>query len=187
MWTSTLLFAAASLSLVAGAPHEPMVLFKGLAMAKFNFVDFELTQVGLACERANSTTPYSCGLKFNWHDPNSVRQNNVSSTACALPFSWDGVNTIGSEEGFAGGPSVTCHSDDTSRFTSTLLYFKEPSNITIQLAHMYLDAENFTQPYVYPTTFAQPNLGLPQLYRSETEIKMFEEGLINATVVGVTI
>lgn len=46
---------------------------------------------------------------------------------------------------------------------------------------------NFTLPYVYPTTFAQPNLGLPLLYRSETEIKMFEEGLINATVVGVTI
>lgn len=162
MWTSTLLFAAAGLSLVAGAPqHEKrMVLLKGLAMAKFNFLDFELTKVGLTCDRANPTIPYSCGLKceqnhplrrrddtdhppppVNWHDPNSVRQNNVSSTSCTQTFSWDGVNPIGSEDGFGGGPSVTCFRDDSSYFASTLLHFKDPSNITIQLAHMYLDAE----------------------------------------------
>ncbi|KAK0753181.1 hypothetical protein B0T18DRAFT_290295, partial [Schizothecium vesticola] len=107
----------------------------------FNFLDFELTQAGLTCDRANSTVPYSCGLKFNWHDPNSVRQNNVSSTSCTQTFSWDGVHPIGSEDGFGGGPSVTCYRDESSYFASTLLHFEDPSNITIQLAHMYLDAE----------------------------------------------
>jgi len=66
MWTSTLLWAAAGLSLVTGAPlHEKrMVLFKGLAaMSQFNFLDFELTKVDLTCDRTNSSLPYACGLK----------------------------------------------------------------------------------------------------------------------------
>ena len=46
---------------------------------------------------------------------------------------------------------------------------------------------NFTSPWDHPTTFAQPNIGLPLLERTETQIKLFKEGLINATVIGVTI
>lgn len=36
---------------------------------------------------------------------------------------------------------MTCFRDDSSYFASTLLHFKDPSNITIQLSHMYRDAE----------------------------------------------
>ena len=65
MWTLTLPWAVAALSLVAAAPqHEKrVVLLKGLAMTQFNFLDFELTKVGLTCDRANSTAPYGCNLR----------------------------------------------------------------------------------------------------------------------------
>ncbi|KAK3357067.1 hypothetical protein B0T25DRAFT_566385 [Lasiosphaeria hispida] len=155
-------------------------------LAQFNFEPYELTNFCVDCIRSNTTADYSCGLKFDWYDPNSVKENNVTSCHCNSTWTWDGVSSIGGDDNPLELPYLPCWEDDLSFFAMRMVGFMNPGNISIQLAHHYRDDENFTEPWVWPTTFALPTILLPEGEQNEKRISRYTKGPINATVVGLT-
>ncbi|KAK1751780.1 hypothetical protein QBC47DRAFT_405797 [Echria macrotheca] len=155
-------------------------------LAQFEFAPYELTNICLDCKRPNATANYGCEVKFDWHDPNSVRQNNVSSCACQYSWTWDGVSVIGGDSDGSDVPYETCWKDERTYFEMALVTFEQPGNFTLKLAHHYKDSENFTAPWEYPTTFSRPNILLPVVDKTENQITLFTEGVVNGTINGIS-
>ncbi|KAL1868241.1 hypothetical protein VTK73DRAFT_3768 [Phialemonium thermophilum] len=169
------------------AALDKRLWFKNLkANAQFNFEPFLLQNIRLGCHRQSADELYSCKLKFYWHDPNSVRQNNVTSCTCSSEWVWDGVTSANGENNNYTTEYVTCLNAPPSYFAMKFDSFDSAQNFTLDLAHRYKDSENFTAPYIYPTTFAMPTLRPWVIERSETTLELFEPGPIKAEVVGVS-
>jgi hypothetical protein len=45
---------------------------------------------------------------------------------------------------------------------------------------------NFTQPWVYPTTWARPELHLPVIKSEENVIQLYDAGPLSADIVGIS-
>ncbi|KAK3939921.1 hypothetical protein QBC46DRAFT_138541 [Diplogelasinospora grovesii] len=159
--------------------------------AQFNFEPFKLTNICLDCDRPNATATYSCRVKFDWYDPNSVKENPVSSCTCnSTAFSWDGTEgTTNTNISNSGGAYELCswagNDHDYSYFEMRLFSFQTAENFTLEIAHHYKDEAQFPAPYQYPTTFARPTLTLPVVHKDEKSTSLYAAGPVNATVVGI--
>ncbi|KAK0623200.1 hypothetical protein B0T14DRAFT_428672 [Immersiella caudata] len=113
-------------------------------LATLNFKPYELTNVRLECDAdPDRFTPsnYTCGLTFDWADPNSVKYNNVSSTTCKSTWNWWVNTTIGGDENPLDVPYTACWQDERTYFAMRLMAFYDPGNFTLQLARSYHDPE----------------------------------------------
>ncbi|KAK5654107.1 hypothetical protein OQA88_7538 [Cercophora sp. LCS_1] len=196
-----MMFISLAAALAASPVTLAMPVIKGMmlhssAALTLNFELMQITNVTMNCTRPDSHQDLNCGVKFDWFDPNSVRENKVSSTTCNQTWSWDGKHTIGGDDNALDTPYLPCwqSEEDGTYFAMRLMTFVGPTNFTLQLSHQYKDSENFTAPWDYPTTFAQPTLvlSLPEEEKPiaplpKNEIHLFSPGPFYTEVVGVTI
>ncbi|KAK0646213.1 hypothetical protein B0T16DRAFT_156556 [Cercophora newfieldiana] len=200
MLLSTLLWAfAATPSLAAAIQARGAFQPKGLLekswmasnvklMAALDFKPFELTDVRLECDADPdmfTQSNYTCGVTFQWLDPNSVKWNNVSSGSCNGSWNWWWGTQIGGDDNPLDVPYTACWQDERTYFAMRLITFIDPGNFTLQLAHNYRDPENFTEPYDYPTTFAQPTFTLPLIDGEWRSIIRLDHGPILTDVIGL--
>lgn len=83
--------------------------------------------------------------KVDWHDPNSVRQNNVTSCSCIYKWSWDG-KTAGSGENNTYTESYSmCYEQLPVYFEMRIAAFNSSEDFALEMAHRYHDSE-----YVFP-------------------------------------
>ncbi|KAJ9130331.1 hypothetical protein NKR23_g12249 [Pleurostoma richardsiae] len=148
-----------------------------VADAQFNFLPYELADVCLDCSRPSSQAQYSCGLNFDWYDPNSRLENNVTSCHCSYTWSWDGVTPIQ-----ADGEYVTCFKQGSTLFEMKILDFQSGHNLTLDMGHHYKDSTNFSYPWIYPTTFSTPQLSLPLRILGNNSMTYYDAGPIFANI-----
>lgn len=84
---------------------------------------------------------YSASPLVSWHDPNSVRQNNVTSCTCRQSWAWDGKTSIDQDPDGLNTRLQTCWRDARTYFGAKLLIFQNARNFTLELAHNYKDDE----------------------------------------------
>lgn len=204
MWT-TILWALFASSFAAAMPRpasrgafpadgilpKPWKIANFKVAATLDFEPFKLTNVRLECIADPATFAhdnYTCGLNFNWFDPNSVKYNNVSSTSCNATWSWTPGTTVGGDDNSLDTPYDPCFQEETygTYFAMRLMEFVEPTNFTLQLARHYHDPDNFTAPWDYVTTFSQPTLRLPVVRDTLRNVTLFSHGPIDSIIVGLS-
>lgn len=154
--------------------------------AQFDFAPFALTELRMNCSRSTSNSTYSCGLRFDWFDPNSVRENTVTTCTCTSSWSWDEVTSANGEKNTYSTQYSVCYKKLPNFFQMKFAGFNTAEDFTLDIAHHYQDSENFTAPWIYPTTFAKPNLHLPIIKREENLLQLYEAGPVYATITGLT-
>ncbi|KAL8419546.1 hypothetical protein RB594_002669 [Gaeumannomyces avenae] len=159
--------------------------------AQFDFKPFELKNLCYECDRSRDEDLYSCTMKFDWFDPNSVRENNVSACSCKYSWKWDSVTLApGDRNSFdAEGYSVCqINHQTTTFFEMKINSFHAADNFTLSLGRRYRDTVLFQPPFVYPTTFAEPVIQLSQQGRKdERSIQYYEPDMVKADIMGLMI
>ncbi|RKU44227.1 hypothetical protein DL546_005435 [Coniochaeta pulveracea] len=173
----------------ATAMPAPALEQRGTLMsaAQFNFLPFNLTNVGMECTRPNATAEmYDCELRFDWHDPNSVKENDITSCTCINKWSWDGYTTSPGQKNTYGADFSICLRDLPTFFEMRFSGFNSTQDFDLEIAHHYTDSENFSVPWNHPTTFATPSLHLPIIKREDTILRLYEAGPIYVNITGVS-
>lgn len=123
--------------------------------SQFNFTPFNLTNLGMECVRPTADDMYACELRckytsfylimahsnnsqVDWHDPNSVRQNNVTGCSCISKWSWDGNST---EAGPVSESYTMCYKKLPVFFEFRIATFNSSEDFSLEIAHRYHDSE----------------------------------------------
>lgn len=150
----------------ATAMPAPALEQRGTLMsaAQFNFLPFNLTNVGMECTRPNATAEmYDCELrceylpsltsglpscghsaninKVDWHDPNSVKENDITSCTCINKWSWDGYTTSPGQKNTYGADFSICLRDLPTFFEMRFSGFNSTQDFDLEIAHHYTDSE----------------------------------------------
>jgi hypothetical protein len=129
--------------------------------SQFHFAPFQLTNVGLECSRLAAEEMYACELrctlyssalllvtaltvtnhKVDWHDPNSVKQNNITGCSCIHKWSWDGETASVGENNTYGEAYSLCYKDLPVYFEMRISAFNSTNDFAVEIAHCYHDSE----------------------------------------------
>ncbi|KAH8910274.1 hypothetical protein BR93DRAFT_471157 [Coniochaeta sp. PMI_546] len=167
----------------AGAHIQRAVLMNG---SQFNFDPFNLTNIGMECARPTADDMYACELRFDWHDPNSVKENNVTSCSCIYKWSWDGETVAAGEKNTYSASYSMCYKQLPVYFEMRIAAFNSSEDFALEVAHRYHDSENFTAPWDYPLTFAQPDIHLPLITREDNFFRLYDAGPVYANITAVS-
>jgi hypothetical protein len=80
-------------------------------------------------------------LAVRWHDPNSVKENNVTSSSCNATWSWDGVTSAPGENNTYSTQFSLCYEALPNYFEMKFSNFVDAKNFTLEIAHHYKDDE----------------------------------------------
>lgn len=129
--------------------------------SQFNFQPFNLTNIGMQCARPSAADIYACELRcklrpslprgrtvsndpfteVDWHDPNSVRQNNVTSCSCIYKWSWDGKTTAAGRNNTYSDSYTMCYEQLPVYFEMRMAGFNSSEDFAVEIAHRYHDSE----------------------------------------------
>lgn len=77
----------------------------------------------------------------DWHDPNSVRQNNVTSCSCIYKWSWDGETAGAGEKNTYSDSYTMCYKQLPVYFEMRIAAFNSSEDFALEIAHRYHDSQ----------------------------------------------
>ncbi|KAB5570819.1 hypothetical protein GE09DRAFT_721236 [Coniochaeta sp. 2T2.1] len=122
---------------VVGLAHRSTLIDN----SQFNFLPFNLTNMGMECARPTRADMYDCELRFDWHDPNSVPENDVNDCSCIYNWSWDGETTEAGEKNTYSAEYTMCLKQLPTYFEMRLASFNSSQSFELVVAHRYHDSE----------------------------------------------
>lgn len=80
-------------------------------------------------------------LSVDWHDPNSVKENNVTSCSCIYKWSWDGETVAAGEKNIYSASYSMCYKQLPVYFEMRIAAFNSSEDFALEVAHRYHDSE----------------------------------------------
>ncbi len=77
----------------------------------------------------------------DWHDPNSVKENNVTSCTCIYKWSWDGETAAAGEKNTYSASYSMCYKQLPVYFEMRIATFNSSEDFALEVAHRYHDSE----------------------------------------------
>lgn len=77
----------------------------------------------------------------DWHDPNSVRENNITSCTCISKWTWDGHTPSKNEKNTYNDQYSMCLLARPTFFEMRIAAFNSSQAIDLEIAHHYTDSE----------------------------------------------
>ncbi|KAI1490848.1 hypothetical protein F5X96DRAFT_669295 [Biscogniauxia mediterranea] len=179
-----LLQVVACLYVPTSLPKQPDRPLKWLELSQFDFKPYILTDMCVDCRKDHRDDPlFDCSIEFGWKDPNAN-----TTCVCEYQWQWSSANTTSRILNTGDMDYLKCEAK-----TKQLDYFQfkfetmfNPSNFTLMLSHLFKDYKDFPTPEL-ANLFAERNITLAPLESSDTSLVYFQEGPIEARIMGATI
>ncbi|TEA16753.1 hypothetical protein C8034_v000928 [Colletotrichum sidae] len=114
---------------------------------KYPWLNMDFSNLESVCQSSNSSTLYSCTLKFDFYDHNTEGVVDNSGAHCSATWEWDGITPDNGPENNFPSNGAICFGSETNIFTFRVMEFQSASKFELAVSHLYKDTRFFSPPY----------------------------------------